>query len=118
MRVLIVEDETLVAMLAEDVVESCGYAVIGTAATYYDAMALVARHEPDVALVDLNLRDGFTGPEIGIALADRFGIKVLFVTANVERAPLGHSGIVGALEKPYSPRELRIRLNELAGTPV
>jgi DNA-binding response OmpR family regulator len=115
MRVLIVEDETLLTMLAEDVVESCGYAVVGSAATYPNAMALAAEHKPDAALVDLNLLDGFTRPEIGIALAERFGIKVLFVTANVEGAPVGHSGVIGVLGKPYSPRELGIRLNELAG---
>ena len=82
------------------------------------AMALAADRRPDAALVDLNLPDGFTGPEIGTALAERFGVKVLFVTANVERAPVGHGGVIGVLGKPYSPRELGIRLNELAGTRV
>ncbi len=118
MRVLIVEDETLLAMLAEDVVESCGYAIVGSAATYPNAMALAAEHKSDTALVDLNLLDGLTGPEIGIALAERFGIKVLFVTPNVEGAPVGHSGVIGVLGKPYSRRELGIRLNELAGIRV
>jgi two-component system, response regulator PdtaR len=67
-RVLIVEDEALVAMDLRESLEDMGYKVVGVAADSARAFEMAAM-EPDLALVDLNLRDGLTGPEIGKRLA-------------------------------------------------
>ncbi len=80
MRAIIVEDEFLAAIHAESVLERSGVEVIGTAEDTAGALA-IARQMPQLALVDLNLRDGFTGPRIASSLA-RAGIQVIFVTAN------------------------------------
>ena len=53
----------------------------------------------DLALVDLNLRDGLTGPEIGRTLGAR-GVTVLFVTANPRLLGEGIAGAVGVITKP------------------
>ncbi len=97
-RILIVEDEFLIALAMEAVVEDLGFEPIGIAADAREARDLM-RLKPDVALVDLNLRDGFTGPQIGRDMAAA-GIEVVFVTANPRSVTQGVPGTLGVVEKP------------------
>ncbi|MGB3026562.1 response regulator [Paradevosia shaoguanensis] len=103
-RVLIVEDEILVAIDIESVLGEMGLAPVGIAADKTSALRLAER--ADVALVDINLRDGPTGPQIGRDLAER-GITVLFMTANPEQLGNGVPGTLGVLTKPVADAELR-----------
>ena len=98
-RVLIVEDEIVVAANLEAVLDDMGVAVTGIAADAATALAL-AEKGADIALVDLNLRDGLTGPEIGKKLADTFGITVVFMTANPRIVADGVEGVLGVVPKP------------------
>ena len=100
-RVLIVEDEILVALDLEDALVEAGYEIAGIAADRVEAMALAA--DADVALVDLNLRDGPTGIGIGMDLSVKFGVRVLFLTANPSSVATGVAGAVGCLGKPCEP---------------
>lgn len=113
MKAIIVEDELLAAVHAEAVLESLGVEVIGTAEDSAGALEL-ARRQPQLALVDLNLRDGFTGPDVAAQLA-RIGIKVVFVTANP--AELGPPARLAApvLEKPLEEQRLAEALSPLIG---
>lgn len=54
-RVLVVEDEALVAMLVEDALLDAGFTVIGPAATVEEAMHFLATERPDAVVLDLNL---------------------------------------------------------------
>jgi len=103
---MIVEDEILVALDLEATLEDFGYEPVGIAADLKTALALV-KTEPTVALVDLNLRDGPTGSEIGARLARDHGIKVLFLTANPLMLGKGVAGTVGVLTKPCWPDAVR-----------
>lgn len=104
-KILIVEDEVLVALEMENILQEQGYDVIGIAADLEGAMAFAAENV-DLALVDLNLRDGLTGPEIGARLANEFRVAVLFVTANPRLLGDGIAGTVGVLTKPTDPSAL------------
>lgn len=104
-RVLVVEDEIFVAVEIEGVVADLGYVPVGIAADADTALVLACN--ADVALVDLNLRDGPTGPEIGKTLAERFGVTVLFMTANPSQLGDGIPGTVGVIAKPVMEDELR-----------
>lgn len=97
-RILIVEDEMMVAMEMEAVIDDLGFEPVGIAVDSAQALAL-ADKQPDVALVDLHLRDGLTGPDLGRRLADR-GIQVVFVTANPRIVVRGIPGALGVVEKP------------------
>ncbi len=108
-KVLIVEDEFLVAVNLQAVIEDLGYATVGIAADKSSALSL-ADNRPDVALVDLNLRDGPTGPEIG-ALLSRLGVSVLYVTANPRMLGDGVPGTLGVMTKPCQFDEMRDGLN-------
>ena len=103
-KVLIVEDEILVAMELEAVVEDLGQTPIGIAADLETAMRLAA-DRPDVALVDVNLRDGPTGIEIGRRLSRDHGTIVVFMTANPALLGEGVAGAIGVLPKPCSQRD-------------
>lgn len=98
-RIMIVEDEALVAFELEAILEDLGYEPVGIAADATSAMRLIS-NQPDLALVDLNLRDGPTGPQIGEVLARNHGVKVLFMTANPRVLGDGIAGTVGVLTKP------------------
>jgi DNA-binding response OmpR family regulator len=97
--ILIVEDEFLVALEMQCILEDEGYDVLGIAADLEGALAYTNRNI-DLALVDLNLRDGLTGPEIGERLANEHDAAVLFVTANPRLLGKGISGTIGVITKP------------------
>lgn len=113
LRVLVVEDEILIALGLELLAEDAGYEPVGIATTAEDALALAHRARPDVALVDVNLADGTTGVEAARALAGR-GTAVLFMTANLKRIPEDFAGACGTLPKPYTERCVREALAFLA----
>jgi CheY-like chemotaxis protein len=108
-KVLIVEDEFLVAANLQALIEDLGYTSVGIAADAPSAYSLAEEH-PDVALVDLNLRDGPTGPQIGAALS-RQGISVLYVTANPRMLGDGVPGTLGVMTKPCEAGTMRDGLN-------
>ena len=66
-----------------------------------------ASQSVDVALVDVNLADGATGPVIAQKLVADYGIDVVFVTANPNQLGEGIEGTLGALEKPVDVNDLR-----------
>lgn len=104
-KVLIVEDEIFVALEIEDVVRRAGFTVSAIAADRAGAMA--AAPDSDFAFVDLNLRDGLTGPAIGHALSSLFGVQVIYVTANPAQIGAAQEAALGVITKPF--REATIR---------
>ncbi len=104
-RVLIVEDEYIVAAEIEDVVAEMGHNPVGIAGDQRSALALAS--QADIALVDLNLRDGPTGTTIGKILAQTHGVTVVFITANPSQLGDGIPGTLGVLPMPATERDIR-----------
>jgi DNA-binding response OmpR family regulator len=104
-RILVVEDEIFVATEIEHVIGDMGFQTAGIAPDRQTALALGTKS--DVALVDLNLRDGPTGMAIGKALAEAHGVTVLFMTANPSQLGQGVPGTIGVLPKPVTDSDLR-----------
>lgn len=109
-RILIVEDEMMVALEMQGILEECGHQVIGVAADLEGALAF-ADQDIDLALVDLNLRDGLTGPQIGERLATVNKAGVLFITANPRLLGDGIAGTIGVLTKPTDDETLTSAVN-------
>jgi CheY-like chemotaxis protein len=100
---LIVEDEIFVALDLERILIDGGYDVCAIAAD--QASALEAAPECGFAFVDVNLRDGATGPEIARRIAAEHGIKVVFVTANPSQ--IGDGGdALGYIRKPFTEKAI------------
>lgn len=95
---LIVEDEIFVALDLERILTDAGYDVCAIAP---DARAAIeAAPACDFALVDVNLRDGCTGPEVARRLAQEHGVRVVFVTANPAQIGRPAHGL-GYVRKPF-----------------
>ncbi|KQS55480.1 response regulator [Brevundimonas sp. Leaf363] len=106
-RILIIEDEALVAMELRFVLEDLGYSVVGTAADARTARNLVRENEVDLALVDIHLSDGPTGVTVGRELGEDMGVTVLFMTANPGMVRGGVAGAIGVLSKPTDERAVQ-----------
>lgn len=104
-KVMVVEDEIFVATEIESMLEELGHHPVGIAMDSRSALDLA--HLAEVALVDLNLRDGPTGSSLGRTLAEQFGVTVLYMTANPSQLGDGVPGTLGVLPKPVFDDELR-----------
>lgn len=98
-NILIVEDETIVAMEIGLLLEDLGHRIAGFATDSGSALARADAGGIDLALVDIHLADGPTGVELGRRLAMQ-GIEVLFVTGNPTMIDCTDKNCVGAIEKP------------------
>jgi len=103
-NVLIVEDEFLVALELEDILTDAGHRVVGIAPDHASVQAL--DQAPQVALVDLNLRDGPSGPSIARLLAEKFGTIIVYVTANPSQIGRPAPTAIGIVHKPFSQRAI------------
>ncbi|MFB2550838.1 response regulator [Ensifer soli] len=110
MRILIVEDEMLLAMELESEVEAAGHEVVDVAGDSREAIRLIDAESPDFAFVDIQLIDGPTGIAVGRHLAGR-GIPYVFVSGNLKRIPEDFAGALGAIEKPYTVNGLQNALS-------
>lgn len=98
--VLIVEDEIFVALDIERILVDAGFQVAAIAADQHDALAVADRVQ--LAFVDINLRDGATGPQIARDLAEKFGVRIVYVTANPAQIGDAATHAVGCIRKPFS----------------
>ena len=71
LKVLIAEDELMIADLLEETLTLSGYEVCGIARTVDEAVALAELHRPDLAVLDVRLAQGSRGPEIARRLSSR-----------------------------------------------
>jgi two-component system, response regulator PdtaR len=102
MNVLIAEDEFLLGLLLSEFLLEAGHTVLGPAMTAAEALGLARATPPDLALVDIELRDGRSG----IALAEtlsRAGVPSIFVSAQPDLARLNSHYAIGYIPKPYTP---------------
>lgn len=106
-KVLVVEDQPILAMELELMLTDFGCDVVGLAMDRPGALMLAERHRPQLALVDVNLLDGLTGPHVALELVERHGVAVVFMTANPEQIPEGFSGALGVVCKPFDETTLR-----------
>ena len=103
MRILIVEDEALIAWMLADSLEDAGHEVVGPAATMAEALALCeAAAPPELAVLDINLRDGSNGVDVARALLDRWGVLSIFASAQAVEGRRARGTALGCIGKPYA----------------
>jgi DNA-binding response OmpR family regulator len=116
MRVLVVEDEALVAMLLKDMLADMGHDVVITAGRLQDALDAANEAEVDFAVVDLNLRGEHTY-EVGHALKAR-GVPFFFATGYGAGGLPTEWSKQTTLQKPFQPVQLEAAVDEcLAALP-
>ncbi|HEY0445771.1 MAG TPA: response regulator [Allosphingosinicella sp.] len=109
-RILLVEDEPLVAFDNEHLLSDAGYEVVGTVDNLADATRLIEETAPDLVLSDITLRGDGDGMDVARAAAAR-KIPVLFITGSCPFE--AQSLAVGCLAKPYSEKVLKSALEAL-----
>lgn len=112
-RLLIVEDEGLVARDIENMAERAGYEVSGVASTYEQALSLAATLRPDLALVDIILKGPVDGIETAQKLWNEMDIPSIYVTAYADELTLlraKETTPFGYILKPFDERELRVNI--------
>jgi CheY-like chemotaxis protein len=106
LKILIVEDNLMIADMAEDLLTQHGYEVCGIAATVGEAVPLGLRHKPDLALIDFRLADGGLGTEVATRLRAVRKMGVLYATGNDTDAALKDGEGEACLSKPYQTQDL------------
>ena len=109
---LIVEDEIFVALDLERILTDAGYHVLAIAADRTEALEVAG--QCSFAFVDVNLRDGCTGPDIARHMAREHGVRVVFVTANPAQIEDG-SAALGFVRKPFSEKSILAAAELAAG---
>lgn len=108
-RILIAEDEFLIALHVADELESAGHEIVGIAAGYDEAVDLARDHGADLAVLDVRLASDLDGVDLALTLRRDYGIPAILASgsdhaANVDRARPARP--VGWLSKPFLPEAL------------
>ena len=112
-RILVVEDEQIVAMDIAGRLTDMGYAVAGTAATGEAAIQRALETRPDLALMDIRLRGEMDGVEAAKQIQAQLDIPVIYLTAYADEETLERAKITqafGYILKPFEERDLRISI--------
>jgi CheY-like chemotaxis protein len=108
-RILLVEDELLVAWEVSDQLKGLGHAICGTAATADDAIRMAEEQRPDLILMDVTLLGGRDGIAAATVIQATNPTRIVFVTAHSDpgtQARMGATGPLAILRKPYTEAEL------------
>lgn len=112
-EVLIIEDETFIALDLEGLVESLGHRVLGIARTHREAVAIAQRKRPGVILADIQLADGSSGLDAVNEMLRSFEVPVIFITAYPERFLTGERPEPAFLiAKPFQPATVSAVLSQ------
>jgi len=109
-RILIVEDEHIVALDLQGLLAELGFEAVGHAASAPEAVALANELKPDLALIDINLNGKEDGIDAARQIQRDIGIPVIYVTAYDDAHTLARAQVTepyGYILKPYQGRELR-----------
>lgn len=112
-RVLIIEDEALIALDIENIVHELGHKVVGKAASKAEAVSIARAQKPGLILADINLGAGGSGLEAVVEILRSFTVPVIFVTAYPERLLTGERPEPTYLmTKPFLPETLQAAISQ------
>lgn len=114
LRVMVVEDEVIVALAIKETVEDLGHEVCGLARSEAEALSLADTERPDIALMDVQLAGPVDGVEAARRLRADLGIRSLFLSGCADHATLARltaSYPLGVVHKPFSSAQLKVALD-------
>jgi CheY-like chemotaxis protein len=112
-RVLIIEDEMLIALDLKQMVEDLGHSVVEIVHNHTDAVRAASEHRPGLILADVNLARGSSGIDAVAEILEAFAVPVIFVTAFPERLLTGEQIEPAFLvTKPFQPESIRAALSQ------
>lgn len=112
-RVLIIEDEPIIAMDLEAIVRALGHDVVGLAATRDNAVAAAMERKPNLILADIQLADGSSGIDAVSEILTSFTVPIIFITAYPERLLTGERPEPTFLiTKPFTEQQVRAAIGQ------
>jgi DNA-binding response OmpR family regulator len=105
-KVLIVEDNVMIADMVEEVLLANGYDVCGIVDTVAQGVALCREHKPDLAIIDLRLADGELGTNMAAQRVPFGKLGILYATGNMSQIHLTLADGHACIAKPYSAHSL------------
>ena len=102
LRILLVEDDNLIGMLLSAMLEGMNHEVVAIAATEADAVADAAHHQPDLMIVDMNLREG-SGTAAMARILEHGPVRHLFMSGATLEPAAAHTIV---LQKPFVEKDL------------
>ena len=112
-RILIIEDEPVIALDIASTVREDGHSVIGIATTHAEAVDLAAREPPGLVLADIQLADDSSGLEAVNEILEHYDVPVIFITAFPERLLTGERPEPTFLiTKPFDTDILRVSISQ------
>ena len=115
-KILLVEDDDVIAKVADWRLNNLGYTVCGRATSGAEAMELVVNTKPDLVLMDINIRSDIDGIETATMIKKGFNIPVVYVTSHSDGPTLDRAKATrpdGFIVKPFEDNDLRVAI-ELA----
>ena len=109
-NIMIVEDESIIALNIKETLFELGYDVLGIASNIKKAFKLLENGTPDLILMDVFLKDGDNGVELAKMINEKFEIPIIYLTANSELRTISHAGEsspYGYLVKPFKATDLQ-----------
>jgi PAS domain S-box-containing protein len=109
-RILVVEDQRLIAADIENTLKKLGYVVVGNVSSAEDAISTSDHVRPELVLMDVRLRGEMDGIQAAEIIRDRFNVPVVYLTAYADEATIlraKKTAPFGYLVKPFNERELR-----------
>ena len=112
-KVLIIEDEPIIALDLENLVSELGHKVVAVAATKDDAVAKARSERPGLVLADINLGEGGSGIDAVSEILSSFDIPVIFITAYPEKLLTGERPEPTYLiAKPFLPETVQATVGQ------
>ncbi|WP_144603431.1 LytR/AlgR family response regulator transcription factor [Algoriphagus algorifonticola] len=112
-RVLIVEEELIIAEDLSDILENLGYDVVGTAISAREALQILGTEDVDLALLDIKIKGGKDGIELAEEINENFKIPIVFLTSHADQMTLSRAKKVlpyGYLVKPFAEKDIHTTL--------
>ncbi|MBL0882318.1 MAG: response regulator [Chitinophagaceae bacterium] len=124
-RILIVEDESLVAMDMERMLMGLGYDIIPNVNSYHDAIEVLNTNKPDLVLLDINLNDTKTGIDLSKQLQQQYHLPFIYITSHSDKATMDEALVTkphGYLLKPFDADDLyaaiEVAMSNFSGQPI
>ncbi len=112
--ILVVEDDDIIAKVLDWRLKNLGYTVSGRASTGAGAMELVVSQNPDLVLMDINIRGEIDGIETAAMIKKGFSIPVVYITSHSDGPTLERAKATkpdGFIIKPFGDDDLRVAID-------
>jgi DNA-binding LytR/AlgR family response regulator len=112
-KILVVEDEILVATDIEESLEALGYEVQDSVATGLKAIEAVEKQLPSLILMDINLKGDMTGIEAATHISQNHNVPIIYLTANADLSTINEAKVAlpyGYIIKPFTDKDLQTNI--------